>query len=74
MLFPGVWHRYQPDPKTGWHEFWIGFDGETARNWQKNKFISAAKPVVKMNMGWCLDCHEKQPNATQLMDCVICHR
>jgi len=49
LLFPGVWHRYQPDAKTGWHEFWIGFDGVTARNWQKSKFISAAKPVVKIN-------------------------
>ena len=29
--------------------------------------------VTNMNMGWCLDCHEKQPNAQQLKDCVICH-
>ena len=49
LLFPGVWHRYQPDSATGWHEYWIGFDGVTARNWRKSKFISAAKPVVKVN-------------------------
>ena len=49
LLFPGVWHRYQPEVKTGWHEFWIGFDGDTARSWQKNKFISAGKPVVKID-------------------------
>jgi c(7)-type cytochrome triheme protein len=30
--------------------------------------------VVDMNMGWCLDCHDQQPNATQLKDCVVCHR
>ncbi len=36
--------------------------------------MTVAHPVVRMNMGWCLDCHEKQPNASQLMDCVICHR
>jgi hypothetical protein len=30
--------------------------------------------VVKMNMGWCLSCHEKQPNAPQLKDCIICHQ
>ena len=36
--------------------------------------MQAARPVVKMNMGWCLDCHEKQPNANQLMDCIICHK
>ena len=28
ILFPGVWHRYRPDPKTGWKERWIGFHGE----------------------------------------------
>lgn len=31
-------------------------------------------PVVTMNMGWCLSCHEKQPNAPQLKDCVVCHQ
>ena len=36
--------------------------------------MTVDKPVVKMNMGWCLACHEKQPNASQLTDCVICHR
>jgi hypothetical protein len=30
--------------------------------------------VVRMNMGWCLSCHEKQPDSAQLIDCVICHR
>jgi len=30
--------------------------------------------VVDMNMGWCLDCHNQQPNAGQLKDCVVCHR
>jgi AraC-like DNA-binding protein len=49
LLFPGVWHRYVPDPDTGWHEHWIGFDGETARHWLKHKFISTKNPVLKIN-------------------------
>lgn len=36
--------------------------------------MAEARPVVTMNMGWCLNCHEKQPNAAQLKDCVICHQ
>ena len=36
--------------------------------------MTVARPVVAMNMGWCLNCHEQQPNAVQLKDCVICHR
>ncbi len=27
ILPPRWWHRYIPDPLTGWHEFWVGFDG-----------------------------------------------
>lgn len=30
--------------------------------------------VVDMNMGWCLSCHEQQARASQLKDCVVCHR
>ena len=49
LLFPRVWHRYAPDRETGWHEHWIGFDGEIARRWLRHKFISAKKPVIKIN-------------------------
>src|SRR5262245_30156359 len=28
FLFPGVWHRYRPDPQVGWSERWISFNGE----------------------------------------------
>ena len=49
LLFPQVWHRYMPDPDTGWHEHWIGFDGDTARRWVRYKFISCKNPVVKVN-------------------------
>ena len=27
LLLPKVWHRYRPDPKTGWRESWIELDG-----------------------------------------------
>ena len=33
-----------------------------------------AYAVVDMNMGWCLRCHNQQPNAVQLKDCLVCHR
>ncbi len=36
--------------------------------------MQEARPVVRMNMGWCLSCHETQPNAAQLRDCVVCHQ
>lgn len=49
VLFPGVWHRYAPDLNTGWHEHWIGFDGEIARHWVQRRFISPKNPVLKMH-------------------------
>ncbi len=30
LLFPGHWHRYYPDAKTGWSERWLGFRGAEA--------------------------------------------
>jgi AraC-like DNA-binding protein len=48
LLLPGVWHRYAPEPETGWHEHWIGFDGETARRWLRYRFISAKSPVIRI--------------------------
>jgi len=30
LLFPGEWHRYHPDPNTGWSESWVGFRGRDA--------------------------------------------
>lgn len=38
--------------------------------------MQAAKPVVKMDMGWCLKCHLKQPEekTARLVDCIACHK
>lgn len=38
--------------------------------------MTVTRPVVKMDMGWCLDCHlkEPQPKAARLADCLVCHR
>jgi AraC-like DNA-binding protein len=49
LLFPGVWHRYMPEPETGWHEHWIAFDGKTAREWEANNFISRRRAVWQSN-------------------------
>jgi hypothetical protein len=38
--------------------------------------MDVARPVVKMDMGWCLACHLEQPEpkAARLADCLTCHR
>lgn len=49
LLFPGVWHRYAPDPATGWREHWIGFNGEMALRWRQCRFISPKNPLLKIS-------------------------
>ena len=38
--------------------------------------MTVDRPVVKMGMDWCLDCHLKQPeaNIARLTDCLTCHK
>ncbi len=46
MLFPGVWHRYRPDPATGWEESWVEVSGESVDRLRNRKILSAKSPVV----------------------------
>lgn len=38
--------------------------------------MTVARPVVRMDMGWCLNCHLDQPeeDVARLADCVACHK
>jgi len=38
--------------------------------------MDIARQPVNMDMGWCLDCHLKQPSekAARLVDCLLCHK
>ena len=41
LLFPGVWHRYRPDPRTGWDEHWVECDGE---QWRRRVALHGLRP------------------------------
>jgi AraC-like DNA-binding protein len=47
-LFPGIWHRYQPDPKRGWTEKWMQFNGEFAHKLLDNGIISQDCPILHL--------------------------
>ncbi|NIS79008.1 MAG: menaquinol oxidoreductase [Anaerolineales bacterium] len=38
--------------------------------------MTVARPAINMDMGWCLDCHLKQPEekVARLADCMACHK
>ena len=44
LLFPGEWHRYRPSARTGWSEYWLGFEGEEAGRIMR-AFFNRAQPV-----------------------------
>jgi AraC-like DNA-binding protein len=50
FLFPDVWHRYRPNKKIGWREYWITFDGNYARQLQKNGVIEPESPVLNPDL------------------------
>ena len=50
LLFPGEWHNYKPDEDTGWHEYWIGFNGRIMDEWVGNGFFSRENPVMKVGL------------------------
>ena len=48
ILFPDEWHRYRPDPSTGWAEYWVEFDGDHARRMMEAdpRGFSMKSPVI----------------------------
>ncbi len=50
LLFPDVWHRYKPDIKSGWEEYWIGFHGYYADQFMNKDFFSRNQPCIHIGL------------------------
>lgn len=48
ILFPGIWHRYRPNPDSGWQESWIEFRGDFANNLLAENMISPERPIYQI--------------------------
>lgn len=46
ILRPGMWHRYKPDPSTGWNEHYLGFEGEFCARLFQEGFFAPNRPVL----------------------------
>jgi AraC-like DNA-binding protein len=49
VVIPGVWHRYAPDPKTGWLEHWIELQGATPQSLVRKGLLSPERAVVAID-------------------------
>jgi hypothetical protein len=50
LLFPGVWHHYTPDTKTGWTEHWIECKGAAFEQALERGTLRRERPVLRMGM------------------------
>jgi AraC-like DNA-binding protein len=50
FLFPGVWHRYRPDIRSGWEEYWVGFHGYYVDQLMKQDFFNPHQPCLKTGL------------------------
>ncbi|HEY8966294.1 MAG TPA: AraC family transcriptional regulator, partial [Candidatus Methylacidiphilales bacterium] len=51
VLFPGVRHRYRPDPATGWTEMWIEMGGPWFDALRAGGLLDPARPVHRLRPG-----------------------
>jgi len=49
LLFPDTWHRYKPDPKTGWTERWISLNGIIAHYLQTINLLNPKSPFFYLH-------------------------
>ncbi len=50
LIFPGEWHRYKPDTRTGWTESWVGFKGNNSFLKSSEHLLSINKPMFRIGM------------------------
>lgn len=48
LVFPNVWHRYRPDRKTGWDEYWVECEGEQLEAAIERCEMSPSSPVMRV--------------------------
>jgi AraC-like DNA-binding protein len=63
LLFPGIWHRYQPHQSTGWVEDWIELRGPAMDRLMRSGIITPRRPVFHIGpqpqiMEAFRQCHE----------------
>lgn len=62
LLFPGVWHRYAPDPATGWAEHWLEGRGPAFEEAVRRGLIQPRRAVLRTGLApdllYCFErCH-----------------
>jgi AraC-like DNA-binding protein len=51
VLFPGVRHRFRPNPETGWTEYWLLFNGHQPDRLFEHEILSPRSPIFHIGDG-----------------------
>lgn len=46
VVFPNTWHRYRPEPETGWDEYWVECEGALLETAVRQAKLSPSSPVL----------------------------
>ena len=49
LLQPGVWHRYRPDPESGWTEDWVELRGSAMEAWGHAGLLDVSTVCLRSN-------------------------
>jgi mannose-6-phosphate isomerase-like protein (cupin superfamily) len=50
LIYPGEWHRYKPDTRSGWTENWVGFEGNNSFLQSSEHLLSRKSPMFSIGM------------------------
>jgi AraC-like DNA-binding protein len=50
FLYPNVWHRYKPHLKSGWEEYWVGFNGDYPQQLMNKGFFDREHPFIDVGL------------------------
>ncbi|MCQ6956406.1 AraC family transcriptional regulator [Mucilaginibacter sp. JC4] len=50
FLFPGIWHRYKPNARSGWEEYWVGFNGNFPTGLVNSGILNPDNPFVEVGL------------------------
>ena len=48
VVFPNIWHRYRPNPETGWEEYWVECEGELLEAAVLRAGLHPTSPVMRV--------------------------
>ena len=46
IIRPQLWHRYSPERKTGWREYFVGFKGDIASHVLSQSIYAKSAPII----------------------------